>query len=53
MMCCFKLKFNCKIVDKALEVVNMSQSIFVVLTIKRLAPLTTASIKRHALYLLW
>ena len=51
-MCCIKAKINWKIVDNVLENVNLSQSIFVVLTVKRPVPLTTSSIKRRVLYLL-
>ena len=57
-MCCalidnVEVKIKCKIVDKVLEVLNLFQSIFVVLTIKRLVTLTIDRINRHVLYLFW
>ena len=52
-MCCTKAKISWKIVDNILEIVNVSQSIIVVLTVKRLVPLTTSSRKWRVLYLLW
>ena len=47
-----KAKYKNKIVEKVLGVVNLSQSIIVILIIKRLVTLTIGRIKRHALYLL-
>ena len=56
-MCCTVIvnerpRINCKIVDKVIGVVNLSQSIVDELIIKSLVTLTIGRIKRHALYLL-